>query len=400
MKKLILSALSVVILIGCRKELKTPSDVYQPPEKTLQDFPKCGNDLNPAFAAKMMKARRARDQQEIVSERKPKDNPDPVSTPTVIFLDADGHIVENTIWNWDGILHCRSAGLTTDQMSLIIKSVVEDFSTFQVVVTADEDLYNSAPKARRIRVIMTTHEGIENFFPNFGGYAFIGSLWWGDDTPCFVFTELYAGRAENMAETVSHEVGHTIGLSHQSEFSFDGQFLYEYHRGFFSQMGNFSWKPIMGSSFGASISGWMYGRKFQGFQNDTELLSAVGAKSDEMSNQFSTAEEIKVNGSGKLIVTGLMNSRWDSDYYLIKRGKVTLSIVGGGNCDLTIFFYDENEQLIGQYTDFNGLGIPETTIKTDGNGIYIKLFQTGLFLGDLFSEIQPAGQYTLVLDKL
>ena len=119
-----------------------------------------------------------------------------------------------------------------------------------------------------------------------------------------------------------------------------------------------------------------------------------------MSNQFSTAEEIKVNGSGKLIVTGLMNSRWDSDYYLIKRGKVTLSIVGGGNCDLTVFVYDENEQLIGQYTDFNGLGIPETTIKTDGNGIYIKLFQTGLFLGDLFSEIQPAGQYTLVLDKL
>ena len=38
--------------------------------------------------------------------------------------------------------------------------------------------------------------------------------------------------------------------------------------------------------------------------------------------------------------------------------------------------------------------------KKHGLDVELKLFQTGLFLGDLFSEIQPAGQYTLVLDKL
>src|SRR5687768_1970265 len=281
MKKLMVSAMCIVMLIGCRKEYKTPPTAHQPPEKISQDFPKCGNDLNPEFAAKMMKAWRARNEQEIVSQRKPKDNPDPVSAPTVILVDADGQLLENTIWNWSGPLQCRNAGLSADQMRLILKSVAEDFSTFQVLVTADEDLYNKAPKERRIRVIVTTHEGLEDFFPNFGGYAFIGSLWWADDTPCFVFADAYSGREANIAETVSHEAGHTIGLLHQSEFSSDGSFLFEYHRGFFY------WKPIMGSSFGADMSGWMYGRTRQGYQNDTELLSAVGAKSDEMSNQFS-----------------------------------------------------------------------------------------------------------------
>src|SRR3989337_17903 len=132
---------------------------------------------------KMMKARRSHDEQQKLSGRKPKQSSDQDPMRTVIFLDADGHILENTIWNWSGPLNCPGAGLTPDQMNTVLKSVREDYSSFLVTVTNDENLYNSPPKDKRVCVIVTTHQGLDNFFPTFGGYAFIGSLWWGDDTP-------------------------------------------------------------------------------------------------------------------------------------------------------------------------------------------------------------------------
>ena len=56
MKKLIVSSVLMLVLFGCKKESKTPSTQHQAPEKISQDVPKCGNDLNPEFAAKMSKA--------------------------------------------------------------------------------------------------------------------------------------------------------------------------------------------------------------------------------------------------------------------------------------------------------------------------------------------------------
>ena len=398
MKRLFLSAVLIVMLIGCKKEYKTP--LHQVPPEDFQDLPKCGNDLNPEFSAKMMKARRSRDEQEIVNRRKPKDDPDPLATPTVIYLDADGQTVANTAWNWDQAIHCRPAGLTTDQMNTIVKSVTEDFSTFQVMVTSDETLFNQAPKQKRVRVIITTHEGLENFFPTYGGYAFIGSLWWGDDTPCFVFTESFGGNAANIAEVTSHEAGHTIGLFHQSEFSFDGQFLFEYHRGFFSVPFGMTWKPIMGVSYNSHISGWMLGRTFSGLQDDTKILSAMGVHADEPSDSWLTATPLKFNGPSKNVsFAGLLNNRNDADFYLVPAGKLKFSVVAGGNCDLEVVVYDKDDQVIAQFNDRDGLGISEKTIHTKGNRIYIKVFLNTLLIGDVSSEMQFAGQYTLVVNK-
>lgn len=400
MKTLLLSAVVIVVLIGCQKEYKTPSAVTQVPQKDFQELPKCGNDLNPEFSAKMVKARRSRDEQEIVNRRKPKDDPDPVYTPTVIYLDADGQTVENTAWNWDGPLHCRAAGLTTDQMNTIVKSVAEDFSTFHVMVTTDETLFNQAPKQKRVRVIITTHQGLENFFPNFGGYAFIGSLWWVDDTPCFVFIESFGGDGTNIAQATSHEAGHTIGLFHQSEFSVDGRFLFEYHRGFFSVPFNMTWKPIMGVSYYSHISGWMWGRTFSGVQDDTKILSALGVHADEPSGSSLTATPLKFNGPSKSVsFAGLLNSRHDADFYSVPAGKMKFSIVAGGNCDVEVVVYDKDEHIIAQFNDPDGLGISEKTIQTKGNRIYIKVFLNTLAIGDLFSELQFAGQYTLLVNK-
>lgn len=396
MKKLLASAICILVLIGCRKEYRTPSAENQTPERNLQTPPKCGIDLNAELTAKMIKARRSRDEQEKVSRTKPKDVTDPIESRTVIFLDADGHTVENTAWNWSGTFDCSNPGLTEDQMTAIIKSVTEDFSAFQITVTADVNLYNNTPKEKRVRVVVTNYRGLEHIFPYFGGIAFIGSLWWQDDTPCFVFADVAFGFTPYIAEIVSHEVGHTIGLYHQSEFYADGGLKYEYHSGFYLPW-NITWRAIMGSGYNGDISGWMFGRTLQGTQNDTELLSALGVNADAVPDILSTAKQLKLNGREKQItVNELINKQADADYYSIHSRDIKFSAIGHGNCDLKIIVYNNNESVIAEFNDQNSISISEKTIKSKGNRIYLKVEANNL----LPDQIQSAGQYTLVVKKI
>src|SRR5215204_325946 len=220
MKKLVVSAVCILVLIGCRKEHKTSSLLNQVPQNEFQDVPKCGNELEKDFTAKMKTAVRSYDEQEIVNRKRPKEFPQHNEESTIIFLDTDGYTVNNKIWNWLGKFSFPAAGLSATQINLILQSVIEDYSPFEVIVTADEKLYNNAKKGKRLRVIVTSHRGFEQIFPTSGGVAFTGSFWWENDTPCFVFADLFGGNAAHIAETVSHMTGHAFGLEHQAEYSF------------------------------------------------------------------------------------------------------------------------------------------------------------------------------------
>lgn len=52
-----------------------------------------------------------------------------------------------------------------------------------------------------------------------------------------------SGREDFVAETVSHEIGHNMGLSHDGQKNGD-----EHYEGFGS--GATSWGPIMGAGYG------------------------------------------------------------------------------------------------------------------------------------------------------
>jgi hypothetical protein len=202
----------------------------------------------------------------------------------------------------------------------------------------------------------------------------------------------------NIAQAVSHEAGHMIGLHHQSEYYDDGGLKYEYHQGFFIRPWNIFWKPIMGTSYFADISGWMLGRSFLGIQNDTEILGVVGVTADGVSNILSTAKQLKLNGREKQVtVEELINYQADADYYSIHSKDIKFSVTGRGNCDLKVIVYNNDEAVIAEFNDQQSVSISEKTVKSSkGNRIYLKVEANNLLPG----QVQSAGQYTLVVKKI
>src|ERR1700753_488617 len=84
--------------------------------------------------------------------------------------------------------------------------------------------------------------------PGAGGVAYVGSFNWDNQVPCWVF--ITSGKAGG--EACSHEVGHTLGLSHDGrELPTTG------HEEYYAGQGN--WAPIMGVGYYKDITQWSKG---------------------------------------------------------------------------------------------------------------------------------------------
>lgn len=138
----------------------------------------------------------------------------------VIYLDFDGETVSNM--NWSSLFASGSdivapgPGFSSQEIQAIWETVAEDYRPFNVKVTTDRAVFDAAPINRRVMVIFTPNN---EWYGASGGVAFInsfGSSFY--DEPAWVFTDqlLYndAPYAPYAAEAASHEVGHTLGLSH------------------------------------------------------------------------------------------------------------------------------------------------------------------------------------------
>ncbi len=173
----------------------------------------------------------------------------------VLYLDFDGERVEDPFWN-DGIVinaaPATIAGrrISTAQITEVWQMVAEDFLPFNLNVTTDEARYLAAPAGKRMRIIATP---TDSWFGDAGGVAVGGSFPTTDLTenlPAWAFT--YAGLSTTLlAESISHELGHTLGLSHDSLTNLQGTAVTVEYYG-----GHGSWGPIMGGPNKRSITQW------------------------------------------------------------------------------------------------------------------------------------------------
>ncbi len=196
--------------------------------------------------------------------------PPPALGKWVIFLDFDGHTVINQYWNGGITFYATPSGLSSTEINNIVDSVRKDFEQFApIAITTDSSVYNAASLVRRLRVVITQ---FNEWYGSAGGVAYIESITWGLDVPCFVFSKALGYKQKSIFESISHESGHTLGLYHQSSYSGMCVFLSEYNQGFGT--GSTSRAPIMGNSY-SKIGYWWVGPNSFGcsnIQNDSVII--------------------------------------------------------------------------------------------------------------------------------
>ena len=325
----------LAFLVSCTKHIDTPSDKIQQPAN--QQEPEACD-----FGIRVFnKTRRAATHETYSEKRKPHDGGGAVPADATILLDFDGAVVSNTLWNGGAAINAAPANLRFGEMERIVQRVSEDFSPFNVTVTTSETIYNNTNPLKRMRVVVTeTWE----WFGVVGGTAFDNSFVWGNNTPCFIFSTLLDYNEKYIAEAISHEVGHTLGLKHQALYDEACNFLSEYNLGFGE--GVTSWAPIMGISYYRNVTTWHKGPTVFGcnaIQDDVAVIAAIlGLQPDDnaemvRSEKFNTSEE------------GIINSKDDIDYFFLDIKEPTTVIAQprcleneeGANLKLKMNIYDK-----------------------------------------------------------
>lgn len=279
---------------------------------------------------------------------------------STIYLDFDGQEVINSMWNYGTPFAAEPSTMTDVQITEAFNRVSEDFRPFNLNVTTDLAKFLAAPLDQRIRVIITP---TSSWYPGVSGIAYITSFTWGDDTPCFVFSDRLVNDGKKVAEAISHETGHTLGLYHQSAYTSTCTLSSSYHTGIGS--GSTSWGPIMGNVASKNLTQWNFGPTPNGCSFLQDNLSIITTKNgftyrpDDFGDIYSTAGVVNV-ASNEFSKVGVISTSEDKDIFrfdLSQFGKFNLNAnpynVGneysGANLDVKIELQDSKGTTIKVY---------------------------------------------------
>ena len=262
-----------------------------------------------------------------------------------IYLDFNGHTTTGTGWNnatmgtsfyspaWD--LDGNPASFNDSELATIQavwQQVSQRFSCFDANVTTmappPDWLVNSGGTDANygVRAVLTSYG------PSSGscsGIAHVSSFSFGVDDPVFIYT-----RGVGAAKTVSHEVGHSLGLQH------DGVLGFEYYAGHGQDVS--SWAPVMGSSSNTThVVQWDDGTYYNSTNTgttanynhgagDLEVITGsngFGFMSDLVGDSAATAAQLGIS-SGTIAQFGAIETRFDSDWF-------SFQLATTGDLDLT-----------------------------------------------------------------
>ncbi|AXT54697.1 PKD domain-containing protein [Aquimarina sp. AD1] len=293
----------------------------------------------------------------------------------IIYLDFDGEVVSGTSWVSGGTINAQSPNFSDQKIIDIWKIMAEDFSAFNLNVTTRRDLYDAAPQNKRMMCIFTP---TNDAAPGSGGVAYLGSFSsTRTDNPCWVYN--LSTRAAG--ETGSHEVGHTLRLSH------DGRPGEEYYAG------HGQWSPIMGWSASKPIGHWSMGEYDDATQqqDDIEIIAGsqngIGFREDDHKDVLAEATPILVDTDGNVSADqnfGFIHNRTDKDIFSF--------VIETGNVSFNFNPSPDNPNLNIQARILNGIG--EEIATSDPSGLSANI-DLDLTFGTYFIEIDGVGEGNL-----
>lgn len=273
--------------------------------------------------------------------------------------------------------------------------VAEDYSAFDVDITTE------APTSTTGKIGATIV--ITNETSTAGGYAYLNSFssFTASNATAFCFQNNLANSEKPIAECISHELGHTLGLHHQSTAA------ETYYGG--SGTGETGWAPIMGVSYYKNLTQWAKG-EYAGATNKEDayavmLKQGLSPVADDHGNTIATASNMTssvANGLNNLSASGVISTPNDIDMLAFNAGAgtVTLAAVAAplsANLDIALQILDASGKVIATSNAVDTLG---TTITANipAAGTYF-LRVAGAGKGDPattgYSNYGSIGQYSI-----
>ena len=205
----------------------------------------------------------------------------------------------------------------------MLARAAEDYAPFDLTFTTDSALYDSTSATSRMMVMFTPTDTAS---PGAGGVAKRVGFWANSTSSirkCWVFNT----SAKSAAEALSHELGHTLGLSHDGQLA--GGIYYNGHGGGLSTPT--SWCPIMGAGYYVNLTQFSKGEYY--LANNTEDDLAIIAKA---ANNFGYKAATPAKGainplitSGSTFsVTGLRPTAESTNFYefTTSGGRITATV--------------------------------------------------------------------------
>lgn len=232
------------------------------------------------------------------------------SAPAVVYLDFDGETVTDPGWLGGRTIVAPALSLTETQVTEIFNRVKEDFLPFNIDITTDPARYAAVPANRRMRCIVTSPDALAS---KDGGLALVGSFSMAGGVlsttvPCWVFNSSVLA----IAEAISHEVGHTLGLDHDGRVSP----VERYYAGEANKL----WAPIMGVGYYSRVVQWSKGEyaNASNLQDDLEVIASrsngFGYAADDVGNTISSASSLGLL-NGNIRQSGEITGTWDQDVF-------------------------------------------------------------------------------------
>ncbi|MDC3250009.1 discoidin domain-containing protein [bacterium] len=242
------------------------------------------------------------------------------SATQVLYIDFDGEVVNGKTVSSDKTLDMA------DQLE-ITKITGEDYSPFRLNVTNERGIYDATPSENRLMVIITDSlvSGVPN---NVGGIAgVVGAL------PGYVFSHNLSRKNNVIGRNITHEAGHSYGLSHDGNSTFDYWF------------GNDNQCSIMGTACDIQgVAQWSKGEYLDANnqQDDIQILSTFfgGLRVDDHSDETSSATPITmIPLTSNSNLSGVISSRTDLDLFSFTTSGGSINVTANpssytGNLDI------------------------------------------------------------------